>query len=77
MFRCSKCIFYDSEGYRDMGCHIPECKLKITLELRKKNNKENYDLFSALIHNELEAENCKFFTYTCEIVDYILKEKGE
>ena len=74
MFKCYKCIFYDAEGYRDMGVHIPECKLILNEEITKKDNKQKYDLFKALINDELQAEQCKYFTYVCEVID-IIKEK--
>lgn len=74
MFRCSKCIFYNAKGYQDMGATIPECKLKLVDELRKKNNKEEYDLFNSLITDELDAQNCNYFTYVSEAVD-IIKER--
>lgn len=74
MFKCSKCIFYNEEGYRDMGCHIPECKLIMVEEKRKKYNNEKYDFFNALIHDELQAEQCQYFTYVDEAVD-IIKNK--
>lgn len=76
MFKCEKCIFFDEQGYRDMGCHIPECKLILTDELRKKYNKKDYDLFKALIYDTSIAEECKYFTYVCEIVDFIKEKKG-
>lgn len=72
MFKCSKCIFYDSDGYSDMGCTIPECKLRMLLQQRLKSRGEKYDLFKALIHNDSEAEQCSYFTYVCEIVDYVI-----
>ena len=74
MFKCRQCIFYNEEGYRDMGTHIPDCKFIMVEEQRKKNRKEKYDLFKALINDESIAETCNYFTYICEAVD-IIKER--
>lgn len=71
MFKCSQCIFYDKCGFQDMGFTIPDCKFIMVDELRKKNCNQEYDLFKSLIHDELQAENCKFFTFICEAVDII------
>ena len=58
-----------------MGCTIPECKLIMVEELRNKNNKKEYNLFKSLIYDELQAEQCKYFTYESEAVDIIKKKK--
>lgn len=75
MFKCNQCIFFDEYGYRDMGAIIPECKLRMVAEQRKKSNNLDYDLFKSLIFDELEAENCKYFTFVSEAVDLIKESK--